>query len=254
MITHETKIGRTAPGIDLAPVDKKILMRRRRAASRRASRAACRRRRASGPACCTRSRARPSEPCRRPSSHEGRSEDDDGGADRHAGRPCCSTSSGNGSRSSAPGRGCTTRSLIKFESEGGWEGGPTAEELRQIREEELQHFEMLKECMQTLGGDPTAMTPAADVAAVALRRGHEGHRRSADDPGPVAGGHPRRRSSPTTTAGRCSPPLAGSMGKTTSPDASARRCAERGCHLRIVRGWLSRRSRGGDPNLEPVQP
>jgi rubrerythrin len=47
------------------------------------------------------------------------------------------------------------------------EGGPTREELEEIRDEELQHFLLLKEAMETLGGDPTAMTPCADITAVA---------------------------------------------------------------------------------------
>jgi hypothetical protein len=39
--------------------------------------------------------------------------------------------------------------------------------LERIRAEELQHFELLRQAMQQLGGDPTAVTPCADVAAVA---------------------------------------------------------------------------------------
>lgn len=41
--------------------------------------------------------------------------------------------------------------------------------LRQIREEEMQHFLMLTETLKELGADPTAMTPCADVAAVASK-------------------------------------------------------------------------------------
>ena len=39
--------------------------------------------------------------------------------------------------------------------------------LTRIRDEELAHFQMLCDCMQRMGGDPTAMTPCADVAGVA---------------------------------------------------------------------------------------
>jgi hypothetical protein len=39
--------------------------------------------------------------------------------------------------------------------------------LERIRAEELMHFNMLCEAMVSLGGDPTAMTPCADVTAVA---------------------------------------------------------------------------------------
>ena len=41
------------------------------------------------------------------------------------------------------------------------------ETLARIRAEELEHFNLLCEAMQSLGGDPTAMTPCADVTAVA---------------------------------------------------------------------------------------
>ena len=39
--------------------------------------------------------------------------------------------------------------------------------LRQIREQELNHFLLLSKCVQKLGGDPTAQTPCADVTATA---------------------------------------------------------------------------------------
>jgi len=48
-------------------------------------------------------------------------------------------------------------------------GGPTAAELTQIRDDELAHFQLLKGAIETLGGDPTAVTPSADVVAVASR-------------------------------------------------------------------------------------
>jgi len=57
--------------------------------------------------------------------------------------------------------------LCKFAAADVHEGGPTREEIEEIREDELQHFLLLKEAMESLGGDPTAMTPCADVAAVA---------------------------------------------------------------------------------------
>jgi hypothetical protein len=39
--------------------------------------------------------------------------------------------------------------------------------LHRIRSEELEHFEMLKEAITAMGGDPTSITPCADVAALA---------------------------------------------------------------------------------------
>jgi rubrerythrin len=44
--------------------------------------------------------------------------------------------------------------------------GPTVEELRHICDEELEHFHLLQRVISQLGGDATAMTPSADIAAV----------------------------------------------------------------------------------------
>ena len=44
--------------------------------------------------------------------------------------------------------------------------GPTAEDLGKIRAQELAHFEMLRDAIEELGADPTAVTPSADVAGV----------------------------------------------------------------------------------------
>jgi ferritin-like protein len=46
-------------------------------------------------------------------------------------------------------------------------GGPTAAELAQIREDELAHFHLLAQAIASMGGDPTAVTPSADISAVA---------------------------------------------------------------------------------------
>ncbi|GHG87560.1 ferritin-like domain-containing protein [Comamonas sp. JC664] len=56
--------------------------------------------------------------------------------------------------------------LVKFDVYGGWEGGPTREGLEKIYNDELSHFLMLTDALKTLGADPTAMTPSADVTAV----------------------------------------------------------------------------------------
>lgn len=56
--------------------------------------------------------------------------------------------------------------LVKFDALGTWEGGPTREALVQIRDDELAHFELLKQCVQKVGADPTAMTPSADVVGI----------------------------------------------------------------------------------------
>lgn len=44
--------------------------------------------------------------------------------------------------------------------------GVPAKELRHIRDEEAAHFALLGAAIESLGGDPTAQTPSADVAGV----------------------------------------------------------------------------------------
>lgn len=55
--------------------------------------------------------------------------------------------------------------LAKFDA-GGFEGGPTREELVHTMHQEIQHFQLLKECMEQLGADPTSQTPRADLVGV----------------------------------------------------------------------------------------
>jgi len=57
--------------------------------------------------------------------------------------------------------------LTKFDAEGSWDGGPTREQLKDFHDDEWRHFEMVHEALESLGSDPTTMTPAADVAGVA---------------------------------------------------------------------------------------
>jgi len=45
-------------------------------------------------------------------------------------------------------------------------GGPSHAELEKIQREEAEHFTMLRDAILMLGADPTALTPAADAAAV----------------------------------------------------------------------------------------
>lgn len=56
--------------------------------------------------------------------------------------------------------------LIKLEAAGPHAGGPTREDLEEIRDDELAHFQLLVRAMERMGADPTAMTPGADVTAV----------------------------------------------------------------------------------------
>lgn len=48
-----------------------------------------------------------------------------------------------------------------------WDGGPEAADIASIRADELEHFHLVKAWIVKLGSDPTVITPAAEVAAVA---------------------------------------------------------------------------------------
>lgn len=56
--------------------------------------------------------------------------------------------------------------ISKLAAFGSWPGGPSKADLEQIREEERQHFTMLRDLMKQMGADPTAVTPGADLQAV----------------------------------------------------------------------------------------
>jgi rubrerythrin len=56
--------------------------------------------------------------------------------------------------------------LVAFDVHGSFPGGPTRDELERIQREEAEHFALLKRAMEDMGGDPTAMTPSADLTAV----------------------------------------------------------------------------------------
>lgn len=46
-------------------------------------------------------------------------------------------------------------------------GPVTVAELREIRDQEVEHFLLLKDAIESMGADPTAQTPDADVSGVA---------------------------------------------------------------------------------------
>ncbi len=56
--------------------------------------------------------------------------------------------------------------LIKHDALGSWDGGPTRQDLVELHNDELEHFNLVKETMKRLGADPTSMTPSADMTAV----------------------------------------------------------------------------------------
>jgi len=59
--------------------------------------------------------------------------------------------------------------LGKFDIHGTWAGGPSREQLEKILSDELSHFVLVREAIEKLGADPTALTPSADLAAVASK-------------------------------------------------------------------------------------
>jgi ferritin-like protein len=56
--------------------------------------------------------------------------------------------------------------ITKYDALGSWDGGPTREQLVAFHDEERKHFETVRQAVEDLGGDPTVMTPAADVVGV----------------------------------------------------------------------------------------
>jgi rubrerythrin len=55
--------------------------------------------------------------------------------------------------------------ISKYDAFGGFDGGPQRSELEEILLEEHEHFRMLTEIVTKLSGDPTVMTPSADLHA-----------------------------------------------------------------------------------------
>ncbi|WP_394825646.1 ferritin-like domain-containing protein [Pendulispora albinea] len=56
--------------------------------------------------------------------------------------------------------------IAKFDAAGKLDGDLTRAELVAIRDEEHQHFRQVKSAIEKLGGDPTVVTPSADLAGV----------------------------------------------------------------------------------------
>lgn len=56
--------------------------------------------------------------------------------------------------------------IVKFKAAGDPTSGATLEDLTKIRADELAHYHLLSEAIRSLGGDPTAQTPSADIVGV----------------------------------------------------------------------------------------
>jgi hypothetical protein len=59
--------------------------------------------------------------------------------------------------------------MSKLEAYGSFPGGPSREDLKLIRDEEHHHVVMVKDLIIGFGGDPTALTPMANLQATASR-------------------------------------------------------------------------------------
>jgi rubrerythrin len=59
--------------------------------------------------------------------------------------------------------------ISKHDAYGGYEGGPTRAQLLEIREQEHAHALLVQELIRSIGGDPTAITPCANLTATASK-------------------------------------------------------------------------------------
>lgn len=53
--------------------------------------------------------------------------------------------------------------LSKYDADGSYDGGPERVTIERIANEEFDHFRMLSQVIEALGGDPTVVTPSADL-------------------------------------------------------------------------------------------
>lgn len=127
--------------------------------------------------------------------------------------------------------------IAKWDAYGSFDGGPQRTQLEEIRDEELGHFHLMRDAMLKLGGDPTAVTPAADVAAT------------------VSHGIPQVLNDPRTTLLECLDAilvaeladnagwalleeLVRGLGQDELADRFAEALATEERHAELVRGWL----------------
>jgi rubrerythrin len=59
--------------------------------------------------------------------------------------------------------------ISKLDAYGTYEGGPSRDDLTHIRDEEHRHMQLVEKLIQTLGGDPTVVTPCANLQSTASR-------------------------------------------------------------------------------------
>jgi ferritin-like protein len=56
--------------------------------------------------------------------------------------------------------------IVKFQSTGDSTSGATMADLTKIRADEVAHFHLVVDAIRSLGGDPTAQTPSADIVGI----------------------------------------------------------------------------------------
>jgi hypothetical protein len=59
--------------------------------------------------------------------------------------------------------------ISKLDAYGGFDGGPSRQQLLEIREQELGHALLVQDLIRSLGGDPTVVTPCANLQATASK-------------------------------------------------------------------------------------
>jgi hypothetical protein len=59
--------------------------------------------------------------------------------------------------------------ISKLDAYGGFDGGPSRHDLLLIREQEHAHVLLVQELIRAIGGDPTAVTPCANLQATASK-------------------------------------------------------------------------------------
>jgi rubrerythrin len=139
--------------------------------------------------------------------------------------------------------------LVKLAAADQHPGGPSREDLERIRDEELEHFVLLKETMTALGADPTAITPSADVIAVAssglVQVVSDPHITLTESLKAILTAELTDNDGWLTLAD-----MAERLGHTDTAEAFRRALAEEEDHLARVRSWLTT-ALEGQAGLEP---
>jgi rubrerythrin len=63
--------------------------------------------------------------------------------------------------------------ISKYDAFGSFSGGPSRDDLEHVRQEEYRHFTLLQSAIEQLGGDPTAVTPSANLQTTAAHGIHQ---------------------------------------------------------------------------------